>query len=106
MKYEMELVSLILNVLFGGGLLLTVFTLKSAAKKASAEAENAELENDEKASKLLMDYIVEPLKKEINGLRKDVRRLQKAIDKIVDCAYADDCPVRSELRKQREDNEQ
>lgn len=98
----MEIISLILNVLFGGGLLATLFTLKSQKKKASAEAESAELDNEKKASELLMDYIVEPLKKEINGLRKDVRRLQKAIDRIGDCGYSDDCPVRGELRKHNE----
>jgi hypothetical protein len=95
----MEWVSLILNVVFGGGLLVTVFTLRAQSKKASAEAAAVEIENDEKASKLLMDYIVEPLKKEINGLRREIRLLRKAMDKIVDCPYADDCPVRDELRK-------
>jgi hypothetical protein len=95
----MELVSLILNVVFGGGLLVTLFTLRAQSKKAEAEAEGAELENDEKTSKLLMDYIVEPLKKEIGGLRKDIRMFRRAIDKIGSCPSADSCPVRDELRK-------
>lgn len=94
----MELLNTVLDALLGGGLLVTMVTLRSMRKKATAEATGSELENEEKASHILMDYIVEPLKKEIDGLRKDVRRLQKAIDKISDCSHADNCPVRHELQ--------
>ncbi|MEG2163111.1 MAG: hypothetical protein RRY55_01325 [Bacteroidales bacterium] len=45
-----------------------------------------------------MQYIVEPLKNEINGLRKDVRRLNRAIEKVKDCGYSDNCPVCRELQ--------
>ena len=101
-----EIISTILNLLLGGTCIVTLATLKATRTKAGAEAKGAEheakgkeIENEEKASKLLMDYIVEPLKKEINALRKEVRKLQKCIERISDCPHADNCPVRGELQK-------
>lgn len=105
-----EIISSILNLLLGSACVVTLATLKSVRAKAGAEAKEAEqeakgkaIENEEKASKLLMDYIVEPLKKEINALRKEVRKLQKSIDRIGDCPHADNCPVRDELQKREND---
>ncbi|MDR0559125.1 MAG: hypothetical protein LBG92_03080 [Prevotellaceae bacterium] len=100
-----NLISLVINALFGGGLFLGFFTVKSQRKKAEAEAEAAEIDNDKKASETILEFVVKPLKEEIDelrketgGLRRDVRKLQKAIGKIGDCAYADGCPVRRELQ--------
>lgn len=93
-----EIVSLVLNLLFASGGIVMLVTLRATRKKAAAEAKGSELENDEKAAQIVMSYIVEPLKKEINALRKDVRNLQKAINKVCECPYADDCPVRHELQ--------
>lgn len=104
-----EIVSLVLNVLFIGGGLVTLITLRPTRKKANSEAKDSEakakgteLENDEKAAQIVMSYIVEPLKKEINALRKDVRNLQKAIDKVSDCPYSDTCPVKHELQNDKD----
>lgn len=100
-----EIISLCLNILFVSGGLVTLLTIKATRHKAEAEADNTEaqaegakLENDEKASQIILQYVVEPLKKEINALRKDVRALNRAIAKISDCPHADDCPVRRELQ--------
>lgn len=104
-----EIVSLVLNMLFVGGGLVTLITLRSIRKKANSEAKDSEakargteLENDEKAAQIVMNYIVEPLKKEINALRKDVRNLQKAIDKVSDCPYSVNCPVKRELQNNQD----
>lgn len=51
------------------------------------------------------ENIVKPLQSEIKGLRRDVKNLQKAVDRISDCAYADSCPVRAELQKQQDGDE-
>jgi len=106
-----EIISIILNFLLGGTCVVTLATLKAVRTKAGAEAKSAEqeakgkeIENDEKASKLLMDYIIEPLKKEINALRKDIKKLQKSIERISDCPHADNCPVRDELQKYNDSN--
>lgn len=72
-----------------------------------------ELENVRKANDILVDSIVDPLKKEIQTLRKDVEKFRKAIEKIPSCSHADTCPVsaqlqrseRSEHRKEQEQSE-
>lgn len=90
----MEIISLILNVIFGGtliGALVTLATLKSQVRKSKAEAEAKILEN-------WQTYIGDPLKKEIKSLRNEVSKFRKAVDKISGCIYADDCPVRNELQ--------
>ena len=99
----LEIVSIVLNVLLAGGGLVAVVTLRAAKRKADAEAQGASLANDEKASQIMMEYIVEPLKKEINALRQDVRKLQRAVDKVSVCPHAADCPVRNELQDQKAD---
>lgn len=97
-----EIVSLVLNVLFFGGGIVMLVTLRATKRKADAEAKSVELENDEKVSRQMRDYIVKPLKSEINALRKDVRSLQKAIEKVGDCPYADTCPVKRELQNNQD----
>ncbi|HOI27097.1 MAG TPA: hypothetical protein PLN63_05315 [Paludibacteraceae bacterium] len=99
-----DLISSILNILLGGGCVLSLFKLKAERKAANAEAKGKELENEGKTLQMQMEYIIEPLKKEINGLRKDVRKLQKAIDRIGDCPYGDACPVRKQLQNEESDS--
>jgi len=86
----MEIVSLILNALFGGGLIVSLATLSSTRKRAKQDAEKSLVENFD-------EYIVSPLKSEVNGLRKSVNRLNKAIGKISSCPHAEGCPVRDAL---------
>jgi len=107
-----EYISFVLNLLVSGSCLVALLTLKSTRIKAGAEAKGAEhdakgkeIENEEKASKLLMGYIVEPLKNEINALRREIKKLQKSIEKISDCPSADNCPVRNELQNNKNNDE-
>lgn len=85
-----ELVSLVLNALFGGGLIVTLATLSSTRRKAKIEAEKSLVENFD-------EYIVSPLKTEVNELRASVNRLNRAIGRINSCPHADNCPVRDSL---------
>lgn len=99
----------ILNIILGGGLVGTVvaiLTLKATVKKAKAEAMKAEadaesmrIDNAESATRILMDNIVEPLKKELNATRREMARLRKALDGANDCEHRADCPVLHELRE-------
>lgn len=114
----MEL-SEIFNVVLGGSLLATVIgivTLKATVRKANAEAEKAKadaetvrIDNAEHATRILVDNIVEPLKEELNGTRKDLQatkremaRLRKAIDRANSCRHHDDCPVLNGMREHAE----
>jgi hypothetical protein len=114
----MEL-SEILNFVLGGSLLATVIgivTLKATVRKANAEAEKAKadaetvrIDNAEHATRILVDNIVEPLKEELNGTRKDLQatkremaRLRKAIDRANSCKHHDDCPVLNGMREHAE----
>lgn len=117
----MEL-SEVLNLVLGGGLVCTLIgllTIRSALKKAKAEAEKALAESDtvkitntEQATRILIENIVEPLKEELNETRKDLNstkremaRLRKALDHANACEYHNSCPVLDELRERakRED---
>lgn len=104
---------MIMNYLLGGcGLVSTVIsvvTLRSSKRKAEAEADGAVADTEQKNMSLAKDYVDEfkenirdPLLKEVKGLRRDVKNLKNAINKINDCPHIDDCPVRCELQKQQE----
>lgn len=98
-----ETVLAILNVLLGGGLIVTLATLRSQQAKAREEAKSLALDNDKKVSDMVNEYFVEPLKKDIGQLRKQVSRLTKAIEKIPSCPHSADCPVKDELDKTKTD---
>ncbi|MDY6347037.1 MAG: hypothetical protein SPL42_01205 [Bacteroidales bacterium] len=91
------IISSVLNLLLGGGLLVTVVTLRSQKAKAEEEAKSLALDNDKKVSEMVNEYFVEPLKKELTSLRRTVSRLTRAIDKIPSCPHSADCPVKDEL---------
>ena len=74
-------------------------------QKANAEAKSAEIDNEEKAAKVLQEYIVSPLQGELKTLRKEIKKLYGAIGKITDCTYSEKCPVKEELAKREEDEQ-
>lgn len=93
-----EIISMVLNLVLGGGFVVTLATLHAQRQKADAEADEVEIRNSKEILESQREYIVKPLKTEINALRKDVRRLQKALDKINTCPHYNNCPVRRELQ--------
>ena len=99
-----QLLSLILNAVLSVGFITAVATLRSTRRKAREEARRAAIENDKSLMDSFNQYIVEPLKKEVNALRKDVRRFARAVEKINDCPHAADCPVRNELQNSKDDH--
>ena len=111
---EMDL-SQILNVILGGslvGAIISIVTIRSALKKARAEAEKALAESDtvkitntEQATRILVENIVNPLveelnetRKELGSLKREVARFRKAVDSANSCRYNDDCPVLERMR--------
>ena len=97
-----EIIRIIIEAVLGGTLIVTLVTLRSTKKKAAEQAKSIEIDNDKNIMQNFLEYIVEPLKKEVNGLRKDVRKFTRAIEKINDCPHAADCPVRRELQNGQE----
>lgn len=119
----------ILNFILGGGLLASlvgIVTLRATVRKANAEAEKAKAEaetvridNAERATRILIENIVEPLKKELSETREELRstkeefgetkrefgatkremaRLRKAVESANSCRFSVDCPVLFKLR--------
>ena len=56
--------------------------LRAEMQDKVAEVRSHELENVRKASDILMESIVPPLRLEIENLRNDILRLNKAIERI------------------------
>jgi septal ring factor EnvC (AmiA/AmiB activator) len=91
---ELELISVFLNLLLGGGL-IAIITMRAQKKKASAEAEAAEanansseLDNVEKAIKIWRE-MAENLTKELEKRDNEYKQMQtqlvefkKAVDKM------------------------
>jgi hypothetical protein len=71
--------------------------LRAELKGKIAEVKSHELENVRKASDILMQSIVPPLRSEINKLRNDVQRLNAALERIWGCPHVERCPVKYEL---------
>ena len=97
------LISSVLNLLLSGGLVVTLVTLRSQKAKAEEEAKGLAIDNDKKVSEMVNEYFVEPLKKDITSLRRQVSRLTRAIEKIPSCPHSADCPVKEELNANAEE---
>lgn len=91
-----EIISLTANFILSGGI-IALATVRSAKRKANAEAVGAELDNVQHASEILVNNIVTPLKKELNGVRRELAKFRKAVEKVNACPYSADCPVVHEL---------
>lgn len=104
-----EVISSLINLLLGGGLIVSLATLRATRRKADAESQAKYME----LSKLYVDEfqanIASPLreavnesKKEMASLKRELAKLRKAIEKSKMCDYSNDCPVRNELYKLEE----
>lgn len=81
----------------------------TSGRKYRRETESIEADNKQKEMELAKTYvnefketIVKPLQTDVRGLKHEVNKLQKAIDKVNDCEYRSNCPVRAELQKQHD----
>lgn len=76
--------------------------LRADVEAAKTNTRSNELDNVKKAMAILMEEVVEPLKKEINAIRREMARLRKAVEKVNNCPHVADCPVRRELQNSEE----
>lgn len=97
-------------------IILSVITLLGGCgwlfdhKKHSEEIESLKKDNAQKDMQLAKSYVEEfrdniakPLQTEVKGLRRNVKQLTNAVEKVNDCDYRSQCPVRVELQKQSAD---
>lgn len=96
------IISIILNAVFGGTIVVTLITLRSVKRKAAEEARSIAIDNDRKVSEMVNEYLVEPIKKEVTGLRREVSKLRRAIEKIPACPHSSECPVKAEMEENEE----
>lgn len=76
--------------------------LRAQVEASKADTRGDELANVKEAMSILMEQVVEPLKKEINAIRKELARLRRAVEKANRCPFADHadaCSVLYELRR-------
>ena len=77
--------------------------LRAEVKKTLADVRGRELDNDKKAIEMIMELVVEPLRKDMVQLQEKVDTLTNAIEKVNSCPHADNCPVSHELRRPKKD---
>ena len=80
--------------------LISIEALRAQLDENISTIKSSELDNVRKANDILVESIVQPLKKEIKYLRSDVNKFRKAVEQIPSCPMADSCPVSRELQKQ------
>lgn len=79
--------------------------LKADVKKTLSDVRGHELDNDKKAIEMIMELVVEPLRRDMKLLQRKLDRFSNAIEKINACPHADACPVEHELRRAKENGE-
>jgi len=90
-----EIISLVLNLLLGSGMVVTLLTLKSTRAKAAADAKAAEINNVDSVAKMWrelaekmsnqyteMSVQVDKLTKEVNRLRSINSKIVRLLDRI------------------------
>lgn len=98
--------------------ILTLLTLVAGGgwlfdrRRHRQEVESLKADNRQKnmeLSKMYVDEfkenIAEPLRREVRELKREIKHLNNALDKIKDCPHAGSCPVYDELRRQQDDAE-
>lgn len=73
--------------------------LRAEVRETLADVRGKELDNDKKAINMIMELVVEPLRRDMLQLQQKVDTLTNAIEKINSCPHADSCPVSHELRR-------
>ena len=95
----------ILSLILTSGMVVTLVTLRSTRKKANAEAKSAEIDNAQRLVENFDNFIVKPLKTQVDELKNSVQNLQLAIRQISACPHRDSCPVTDMLDRLQEQPE-
>lgn len=73
--------------------------LKAEVDQMKSDVRSRELDNDRKSIEMVMELVVEPIRKEIKSLQRNIARLTNAVDKIPSCPHSANCPVSRELQR-------
>ena len=101
-----DITSIILGILtFVNGFGWLIDRKKHAQMIEGLKADNARkyLDLAIEFARNFKELIADPLEEQVKDLRTEVKQLNDAIEKIIDCPYSGHCPVRDELRKQQTD---
>lgn len=72
--------------------------MKADIDQKLSDVRSNELDNVRKANEILMETLVEPVQKELKGVRNELNKFRRAFEKIQTCPMSADCPVRNELQ--------
>ncbi len=81
---------------------IEVDQLKAQVLALKADTKGDELKNVREGASILMEEIVEPIKKEINAVRRELARFRKAVEKGTSCKHYSVCPIIHELQRSEE----
>ncbi|MCQ2344387.1 MAG: hypothetical protein MJ002_05630 [Paludibacteraceae bacterium] len=93
----LQTISIILNAILSSGILVSLLTINSTRAKAKASAKSVEIDNAQRLLDNFDNFIVQPLKNQVNDLNNTIQDLQLAIKQIPSCPHSDACPVANKL---------
>lgn len=73
--------------------------MRTEVEQMQSDVRSRELDNDKKAIEMIMELVVEPLRKDMKLLQDKLDLFTYAIEQIPTCPHADSCPVEHELRR-------
>lgn len=76
--------------------------MRAEVEQMQSDVRSRELDNDKKAINMIMELVVEPLRRDMKLLQDKMDLFTYAIEKIPTCPHADICPVEYELRRAKE----
>lgn len=76
--------------------------MRTEVKQMQSDVRSRELDNDKKAINMIMELVVEPLRRDMKLLQDKLDLFTYAIERIPTCPHADSCPVEYELRRAKE----
>ena len=76
--------------------------LKAEVEQMKSDVRSRELDNDRKSINMVMELVVEPLRKEMKSLQRKIDRFTNAVEQIPSCPHSANCPVSRELQRGQE----
>jgi hypothetical protein len=88
----------VLTLLGGCGWVIDKKKHKQEIESLKADIRQKELDLGTDFVKKFRELIAGPLEEEVGKLRNEVKELRDAIEKVYECPFSSDCPVRQRLQ--------